>query len=339
MQLSDLEKIDTKKMYKEYDRWPEIAQNSFEEKFEKFDTSDIDHIVFAGMGGSGTVGDTISAILSKKDIHVSIVKGYLIPKTVDSKTLVIVTSVSGNTTESLAVLKNVKKTSAKAIGFSSGGHLESFCKNNNVFFQKIPMIHSPRVSYTNFLYSILNILEPILPIHKNDIHESLTALKKTRDTIFSDNLNEGNESLELSKFLKDLVCIYYPAGLQASAIRYKNSLQENSKIHAMVEDVIESCHNGIVSWEKKSEVSPVLIQGKDDFFKTSERWDIVKEFFETKGIDYKIVRSLEGSILSKITNLIYLLDYSSIYSAVLRGIDPSPVDSIDFIKNKLQALE
>ena len=201
------------------------------------------------------------------------------------------------------------------------------------------MIHSPRVSYTNFLYSILNILEPILPIHKNDIHESLSALKKTRDIIFSDSLNEENESLELSKFLKDLVCVYYPAGLQAAAIRYKNSLQENTKIHAMVEDVIESCHNGIVSWEKKSQVSPVLIQGKDDYFKTSERWGIVQEFFETKGIDYKIIRSLEGSILSKITNLVYLLDYSSIYSAVLRGIDPSPVDSIDFIKSQLQELE
>mgnify|MGYP001002302222 CR=1 FL=1 len=53
--------------------------------------NDIDHIVFAGMGGSGSIGDTISAILSKKDIHVSNVKGYLLPKTVDSKTLVIVT--------------------------------------------------------------------------------------------------------------------------------------------------------------------------------------------------------------------------------------------------------
>ena len=137
MQLSDLEKIDTKKMYKEYDRWPEIAQNSFEEKFEKFDTSDIDHIVFAGMGGSGTVGDTISAILSKKDIHVSIVKGYLIPKTVDSKTLVIVTSVSGNTRETLAVLEKAQKTDAKIAAFSSGGILQRFCESKNVFFKEI----------------------------------------------------------------------------------------------------------------------------------------------------------------------------------------------------------
>ena len=97
MKLSDLERIDTENMFRTYDKWPELAEESFEKKFEKLDVDDIDHIVFAGMGGSGSIGDTISAILSKKNIHVSNVKGYLLPKTVDSKTLVIATSVSGNT--------------------------------------------------------------------------------------------------------------------------------------------------------------------------------------------------------------------------------------------------
>ena len=335
MELRDLEKVDTSNMFREYDRWPELAIESFEKKFEKFDTKDIDHIVVAGMGGSGSIGDTISSILSKKDIHVSNVKGYLLPKTVDSKTLIIATSVSGNTSEILSILNNAKKTDAKIIGFSSGGKLESFCKNNDIFFQNIPMIHSPRVSYTSFLYSILNVLEEILPINQNDIHESISSLKNTRKNIFSQNLNIDNKSLELANFIKNIVCIFYPAGLQAPAIRFKNSLQENTKIFAMTEDVIESCHNGIVSWNKKSEVTPILLQGKDDYFKTTERWKIIEEFFQEKEIKYKVIRSLEGSILSKITNLIYLLDYSSIYRAVLNDVDPSPVDSIDFIKERL----
>jgi glucose/mannose-6-phosphate isomerase len=335
MELRDLEKVDTSNMFREYDRWPELAIESFEKKFEKFDTKDIDHIVVAGMGGSGSIGDTISSILSKKDIHVSNVKGYLLPKTVDSKTLIIATSVSGNTSEILSILNNAKKTDAKIIGFSSGGKLESFCKNNDIFFQNIPMIHSPRVSYTSFLYSILNVLEEILPINQNDIHESISSLKNTRKNIFSQNLNIDNKSLELANFIKNIVCIFYPAGLQAPAIRFKNSLQENTKIFAMTEDVIESCHNGIVSWNKKSEVTPILLQGKDDYFKTTERWKIIEKFFQEKEIKYKVIRSLEGSILSKITNLIYLLDYSSIYRAVLNDVDPSPVDSIDFIKERL----
>ena len=229
MELNDLEKIDKKSMFKTYDIWPGIARESFEKKFEKLDVKDIDHVVFAGMGGSGSIGDAISTILSKKDIHVSNVKGYLLPKTVDSKTLVIVTSVSGNTSETLAILNNAKQTTAKVVGFSSGGKIEEYCKKNEIFFQKIPMIHSPRASFTGFLYSILNVLEQILPIEKSEISESISSLEQTRKNIFSGNLTNENKSLELAKFTKDIVTIYYPAGLQAAAIRYKNCLQENNQ--------------------------------------------------------------------------------------------------------------
>ena len=335
MLYNDLEKVDKRCMFKTYDKWPEIARDSYEKKLDKLDAKDIDHIVFAGMGGSGSIGDTIKAILSKQDIHVTTVKGYLLPKTVDSRTLVIATSVSGNTDETLKILEIAQKTPAISVGFSSGGLIEQYCTKNNIFFQNIPMIHSPRASFTSFLFSILNVLEPILPIKHNDVQESISTLENTMKNIFSKNLSEKNESLELAKFIKKIICIYYPAGLQAAAIRYKNSLQENTKIHAMTEDVIESCHNGIVSWQNNSDVSPVLIKGRDDYIKTVERWDILKEFFNSKEIDYKIIKSVEGNILSKISNLIYVLDYSSIYASVLNNTDPSPVDAIDFIKSKL----
>ena len=335
MELKDLERIDKKCMFRAYDKWPEIARESFEKRFENIVIDDIDHIVFAGMGGSGSIGDTISAILSKKDIHITNVKGYLLPKTVDSKTLVVGTSVSGNTSEVLSVLQEAKKRSTKIVGFSSGGDMESFCQKNDIFFQKISMIHSPRASYTNFLYSILNILEPILPTTKKDIHESISALEKTRNEIFSGNLNKHNKALELASFIKKIVCVYYPLGLKAAAIRYKNSLQENAKIHAMAENVIETCHNGIVSWEKKSDVTPIFLQGKDDHYRTIERWRILEEYFESKGIEYKVIRTLDGNILSKITNLVYLLDYSSVYLSVLNNVDPSPVKAIEFVKSRL----
>jgi len=339
MEFKDLEKVDTKCMYKTYDNWPDIASKSYNKTYEKMDVKDIDHIVFAGMGGSGSIGDTISAILSKENIHVTIVKGYLLPKTVDSKTLVIITSVSGNTSEVLTILRDVKKTNAKVAGFSSGGLFEKYCKDNKIFFQKIPMIHSPRASYTSFLYTILNILEPVLPIQKTDIQDSIVALNKTKENIFSENLTNENKSLQLAEFVKDVICIYSPGGLKAAAIRYKNCLQENAKTHAIVEDIIESSHNGIVAWERNSVVKPVLIQGKDDHVKTTERVKILQEFFEKENIDYKIVNSIEGNILSKITSLTYLLDYSTIYTSVLNKIDPTPVNSIDFIKNRLERIE
>ena len=335
MNLDDLDKIDSKKMYRTYDNWPQIAKDSFNDDFEKIDVKGIDHVVFAGMGGSGSIGDVISAILSKDDIHVSSVKGYNLPKTVDSNSLVVVTSISGNTKETLSVLESAKKTNAKIVAFSSGNPMKKICEKNNMFFQEISMIHSPRVSFTKFLFSILKTLQEVIPIHENDIQDSISALDKTRKNIYSDNLTDDNISLKLAKWIKEIPVIYYPWGLQAAAIRFKNSLQENSKIHVITEDVIESCHNGVVAWQTNSKVQPILIRGYDDYIKTIERWVILKDFLKNHGIDCFEIKSVEGNILSKIVNLIYVLDYTSIYHSVLNQIDPSPVDAIDFIKNRL----
>ena len=104
MKISDIRKYDSKKMYETYDNWPKSAKEYYEKDFSKLEISDIDHIVFAGMGGSGTIGDIISSILSKTNIHVNVVKGYHLPKTVDSNTLVVATSISGNTDEVASIV-------------------------------------------------------------------------------------------------------------------------------------------------------------------------------------------------------------------------------------------
>jgi len=111
--------------------------------------------------------------------------------------------------------------------------------------------------------------------------------------------------------------------------------QSDSKMHVITEDVIESCHNNIVAWEKNSNVQPILIRGYDDHIKTIERWNILKEFFRGRKIEFFEIKSVDGNILSKIVNLVYLLDYSSIYHAILNHIDPSPVNAIDFVKARL----
>ena len=129
--------------------------------------------------------------------------------------------------------------------------------------------------------------------------------------------------------------IYYPWGLQSVAIRFKNCLQENAKMHAIVEDVVESSHNGIVAWEKKSKVVPILLMGQDDYIKTKERWMIFKGYLAYKKIPHKEILSINGNILSKLVNMVYLLDYASIYLAIKNGDDPSPIDSICYIKDRL----
>ena len=331
----NLEKSDSDGMYNVYDKWPHIARDAYDSDLESVDFKDIDNVVFSGMGGSGAVGDLFSSILSKSNVHTTVVKGYELPKTVDKNTLVVITSISGNTIEVLTTLESATKKDCSVIAFSSGGRMESFCTKNNVEFRKIPQIHSPRASFPSYVYSILKTLNSIIPIKKQEITNSLEKLELVSKEISSENLSDTNPSLNLANWITGIPIIYYPWGLQAVAIRFKNSLQENAKTHAIIEDVIESGHNGIVSWERPSDMVPIMIEGKDDHIKTKERWTILRQYFEENNIAYKEISSLEGGILSKIMSLIYLLDYATIYYAARLGIDPSPIKSIDFIKERL----
>ncbi len=130
--FAELQKIDSHKMYSVYDKWPELAYNSFNSGLEEIGFLEIDHIVFAGMGGSGALGSIFESILSKTNVHVSLVKGYVLPKTVNSNTLVVTTSISGNTIETLTILDSAKKLNCKIIGLSSGGKMKEYCLKYDV---------------------------------------------------------------------------------------------------------------------------------------------------------------------------------------------------------------
>ena len=330
-----MDKIDSQGMYRIYDKWPEIAEDTCKSHLDSVDFKNIDHIVFAGMGGSGAIGDLFASLLSKTNIHVSLVKGYLLPKTVDKNTLIITTSVSGNTIETLTVLDSAKKLDCNIIGFSSGGNMENYCTKNQINYKKIELIHSPRTSFLKFSLSIMNVLNSILSIEKNHISETINELKKLRNEISSKNLSNSNSALNLANFISGIPLLYYPHGMQSSAIRFKSSMQENAKKHAIIEDIVEASHNGIVAWEKSSIIQPILLRGNDDYIKTKERFDIIKEFFDKNNIQFSEVKSVSGNILTKLITLTYLLDYASIYRAILSEIDPTPVSSINFIKNRI----
>jgi len=322
-------------MYKIYDDWPNLAKKAYDSILDSVHFEKIDHIVFAGMGGSGAIGDLFVSLLSETNLYVTLVKGYLLPKTIGKNTLVVITSVSGNTIETLTVLESAQKLNCKIIVFCGGGKIKQFCIDNKVNFRIIDAIHSPRASFVTYVYSILKTLQNILSIDENHISSSIDSLYDMQKQISSNNLSDTNPALDLATWISGIPLIYYPWGLNAVAIRFKNSLQENSKLHSMIEDIIETCHNGIVSWDNPSLVQPILIQGKNDHEKTIQRWKIVKELFKEKGIDYREIFSIDGNLLSKLMSLIYLFDYTSIYHSVLFKIDPSPVNSIDFIKKRL----
>ena len=314
-----------------YDMWPEAAAESYGDAADHIHTEDITHVVFAGMGGSGALGDFVGALMSGLDMHVSVVKGYNLPKTADAKTLVVCSSVSGNTAETLTVLEKAA-ASCRTLSFSSGGAMEEYCRRNALPHHRVEAMHSPRASFVSFLYSMLAALGGLTGASDADVAESIRVMRRTRDAITADGAE--NPARKLAGWLTGMPVVYYPWGFEAAATRFKNSLQENAKTHAVIEDVLEASHNGIVAWESATPARPVLIQGPDDNPRTKERWRVFEEYFDARAIPYKAVRAVDGHILTKLVNLVYMLDYTTIYLAGIRGVDPTPVYSIDFVKER-----
>jgi len=331
---ADLIKYDRSQMCNVYNQWPKIAKDAYNLKIEQVNFKDINHLVFSGMGGSGTIGDMFASILSKSEIPVSIVKGFHLPSTINNKTLVIATSVSGNTLETITTLKEANRRKSKIIAFSSGGKIEKYCKNNKIEYRKLKQNHSPRGSFMNYFYSILNTLQPILPVKKNEITQSIKKIELLSKNISTNNLTKNNQAINLAEWVTQIPITYYPHGLKAAAIRFKNSLQENSKSHAITENIVEMCHNGIIAWEQDRKIQPILIEGKNDYNKTKLLQKIIKEYFVNNNIDFRTISSPSGSIVTKLVYLIYLLDFVSIYKSIINKTDPTPVKSIKYLKSK-----
>lgn len=328
---SILEKYDTKRICNVYDNWPIIAKESYEFEHEPIQF-DGEKIVFTGMGGSGSINDLVSSLF---DTDTYLITNRFRNQKIDSDSLVVFTSVSGNTRETLDALIVTKKLKCNTIVFSSGGLIEQYCIKNNLPFRKIPMYHSPRSSLVSYAYSMIKIFESIIPMKKVEIKKSILALESTGKKINTSNLNTDNISLSLAYWIKHIPILYYTSSLRIAAIRCKNSIHENAKLHAMAEDLTETCHNGIAAWEKSSKVQPIFIKDQNDSVQNRKQWNIIQQYFNEKNIDYKEIFSIDGNLFSKLINLIYVLDYASIYLAILSKTDPSPIKLIDFIKNNV----
>ena len=339
MDTNTLKRFDRQNMHKVYDAWPETASGFYGTDLPAIDLDEISHVVFAGMGGSGTIGDVFSAILSKTAIHVDVVKGYQLPRTVSSKSLVVTTSISGNTEETLNVLARAASLGCQVAAFSSGGRMEEFCAKKGINYRKIPMVHSSRASFPAYMFSILRVLESFLPVMRRDITDSLKKVQETGERISSSNLCG-----EKPGHIPGPVAYRHSHGiLPLGTAGSRNKIQELAAGERKDARHHRGRHRGMpqrncVLVRAPSGIRPILIHGADDHQKTKERWAVLKEFFAERGIEHNDIHSVDGNILGKMINLIYLLDYSTIYRAVMSGTDPTPVEPIEFIKRRLADL-
>ncbi|ABW02783.1 bifunctional phosphoglucose/phosphomannose isomerase [Caldivirga maquilingensis] len=318
-----------------YEEWPKLSLESFklgrELNLRSIKVGSINYdfepsnIVITGMGGSGIVGDIVRDSLWGHNIIIH--KDFNIPKWVDSRSLVVAVSYSGETLETICGALDALRRGVPVVGVTTGGRLASELEGRGAPVVKVPKAIAPRFGLPNLLYAVLGLLSHYLTIP--EIDESISV---QGDALRSELPGR------LASFLKGYVpMIFAPIGLQAVAYRFKNDLNENSKTPAVVAIVPEADHNDIVAVMLKHPVKYIIIRGRtDDVHDYLMR--AVEEVVKNYSSDVEVVE-LKGS--SRLSQEVYgsmLLGLVSVKLAELYGIDPVRTDPINTLKEKIRGI-
>lgn len=334
---ADILKVDQAFVHKAYEKWPEHFKQASNIKAKSdHDASFYKSLVFCGVGGSGTSSDILHEVAHYSgNISSTVLKGEHIPEFVNKRSLVIVNSVSGNTSEAIEMLKGTAKQGAEVICISSGGRLKEEAVKQGLKHIDIPNLSLPRASLPYLLMPGLNILAPLLqkPL---DISSLYRSLKQTEKKVSLSVPYENNVSKQIASFMEGgmAFCFTSPQ-MMSSGTRFKNSLNENSKLHCLSGSVMESSHNEIVPFTFNNNLQSkiLLLRWIMDSADVEERFGRFKALFKRIGRPFIELMTEEESLLHAIVSSIYILDYATIYIAVSRGIDPSPTPAIDILKN------
>lgn len=305
----------------------------------------IDNVIVTGMGASAISGDIAKCMLiDRLDVPVYVNRDYELPRWANKDTLAIFLSYSGNTEETLSSFKMASQKKCKIIGVSSGGKLLEFCEKREVPHIKIPEGYQPRAATPYLLFPLLIILKRQSLLKTNidvDIQETIQVTQGFVDTHDSVIPESSNPAKQLARKLVSTIPQIYGWGYYSPiAIRWRHQFNENSKIIAR-DDVVPECnHNDIVGWSGNPEISKlfscILFRDRDDETeRMTTRLDFLKGLFEPSVAHCFEVYSKGNSRLAKMMYLMCLGDFTSYYLAILRGIDPSPVDIITELKKRL----
>ena len=300
------------------------------------------NIVVAGMGGSGIGGELLKDYArNQATVPIEVSKDYALPAYVNSKTLVLVVSYSGDTEESLSAFLDAQRRKSMVYCVSSGGSLLEFAEKLNVPFLRVPAGMPPRAASPYLLVPQLVLLEKmgLISAVSENLSEATTLLEK----VSRENAPEKPAGKSLAKSLASgihgTVPVVYGFGVyRGVAQRWKQQFNENSKVPAKWEVFPELNHNEIVGWEKAGALtkhfSTVFLRDKNEPSEVRSRIEITKTLMPQASKKFE-VWAQGKSALVKMLSTILVGDFTSVYLAVLRGVDPTPVQTINTLKLKL----
>ena len=304
-------------------------------------------LILAGMGGSAIGGDIARSYLSREiPIPFVVQRHYRLPGYVNKRSLVICSSYSGNTEETVSAYREAEARGANILVITSGGELAQRAAADNIPSLIVPGgIPAPRAALGYSIAPLLTILfrlglclEPY-----EEIQEASLMMKQRLPTYAT--AGESNRALELAKYLHGTMPLIYAAQdhLDAVAVRFKGQICENAECLAFANFFPEFNHNELVGWGKlhglEDKLSAVVISDEDDHSRIRARMRIVAESLEQEGRRVVRIQAERVAEFAKMMLLIQLADFTSYYLALLNGVDPTPVKAIDYLKEKLSKIK
>lgn len=300
---------------------------------------DVDAVVVAGMGGSGITADLAAALAATVGtVPVLPVKGYALPAWAPGRrTLVVAVSHSGNTEETLAVVRQAVEQGLDVQVVTSGGRVGDIAEDADLPVVEIPGGGQPRAAFPTLAAATLGILDAagVLP----GVMEALDAVP---DELRDQRSTWGERPRAVARSLAETVPVFVAGrGLPAVvALRARCQVEENAERPALAYELPEADHNSLVGWAAGGRPVPsygvVAIQDPDQHPRVSARFPPT---LEALGGQAHVVEhlSLEGPTpLVRAMAGVYFLDLVSVHLALQAGIDPTPVDVLVALKERLR---
>lgn len=303
-----------------------------------------DQIVLTGLGGSAIGADILRSYLADEiRIPILVNRNYTLPAFVNSRTLVIAVSYSGDTEETISAYNQAKEREASIITLTSNGRLSNLAKTDNIPCVKIPGGLPPRCALGYSFIPLLILLGKLGLIKDKEVQikEMIENLTYLSEEVLSPQVKKKNLAKTIALKLYQKFPVIYASNdhFDAVAVRLRGQIAENGKALASSHVFPEMNHNEIVGWEfpKKllKDFVVVLLRDMEDHPRIKQRMDVSKTIIKRQKVGIIEVESQGLHLLSRIFSLIYIGDWVSFYLAILNKIDPTPVEQVTYLKKEL----
>jgi glucose/mannose-6-phosphate isomerase len=294
------------------------------------------NILIAGMGGSGIGADFVQTFVREHcSLPIQIVKGYALPSGVGAQTLVIASSYSGNTEETLAIVEQTQALGAELVVVSSGGKLLALAEEQQLDRVQVPGgIPSPRacLGYSIVAQLMVLVAKNLAPAELLDQVRGAAALLHEEQ----DRIRERARHLALA--LGDKMPVLYSSpALSPVALRCRQQLNENAKMLCWHHEFPEMNHNELVGWRgEQPHLAALLLRQREEHPRVQARLDICKAIFDQYAGASIEVYARGNNLVERSFYLVHLADWASLELATLRQVDPNEIRVIDFLKQALK---